>query len=64
MPEDVAKYHIKRCVDSGLWVPNADDDNKSDNEPKTSTAANKKEEKPKQKKEEPVYAGVNSDDLD
>lgn len=23
MPEDEAKYHIKRCVDSGLWVPEA-----------------------------------------
>lgn len=23
MPEDEAKYHIKRCVDSGLWVPDA-----------------------------------------
>lgn len=23
LPEDVAKYHMKRCVDSGLWVPDA-----------------------------------------
>lgn len=23
MPEDEAKYHIKRCVDSGLWVADA-----------------------------------------
>lgn len=23
MPEEDAKYHIKRCVDSGLWVPDA-----------------------------------------
>lgn len=23
MPEDEAKYHLKRCVDSGLWVPDA-----------------------------------------
>jgi cell division cycle protein 37 len=23
MPEDEAKYHMKRCVDSGLWVPEA-----------------------------------------
>jgi cell division cycle protein 37 len=23
MPEEDAKYHIKRCVDSGLWVPEA-----------------------------------------
>lgn len=23
MPEDEAKLHLKRCVDSGLWVPDA-----------------------------------------
>lgn len=23
LPEEEAKYHIKRCVDSGLWVPDA-----------------------------------------
>lgn len=23
MPEEEAKYHLKRCVDSGLWVPDA-----------------------------------------
>lgn len=21
MPEDEAKYHMKRCIDSGLWLP-------------------------------------------
>lgn len=23
MPEDQARYHMKRCVDSGLWVADA-----------------------------------------
>lgn len=23
MPEDEAKYHLERCVKSGLWVPDA-----------------------------------------
>lgn len=23
MPEQEAAYHMKRCVDSGLWVPDA-----------------------------------------
>lgn len=23
MPEEQAKYHMKRCVDSGLWIPDA-----------------------------------------
>ena len=25
MPKEEAEYHMKRCVDSGLWVPNAAD---------------------------------------
>lgn len=28
LPEDVATYHMKRCVDSGLWIPEA---NKEEN---------------------------------
>lgn len=23
MPEEEARYHLKRCIDSGLWVPDA-----------------------------------------
>ncbi|XP_062398230.1 hsp90 co-chaperone Cdc37 [Sardina pilchardus] len=52
-----AKYHMKRCIDSGLWVPNSrtdgDDDDKEDDkddepkyeEVKRETAEEKKEEK-------------------
>lgn len=29
LPEDEAKYHMKRCVDSGLWVPEANADKNS-----------------------------------
>jgi cell division cycle protein 37 len=25
LPDEEARYHFKRCVDSGLWVPNAKD---------------------------------------
>jgi len=25
MPEEEARYHMKRCVESGLWVPNQED---------------------------------------
>lgn len=25
MPDEEARYHMKRCVDSGLWVPSKDD---------------------------------------
>ena len=27
MPEEEARHHMKRCVDSGLWKPAADDPN-------------------------------------
>lgn len=30
MPEDEAKYHMKRCVDSGLWVPEGGKKNAGD----------------------------------
>ena len=23
MPESEARYHLKRCIDSGLWIPDA-----------------------------------------
>ena len=28
LPEEEARYHLKRCIDSGLWVANAQDANK------------------------------------
>lgn len=41
MPEDEAKYHLKRCVDSGLWVADAKADEHGLVEPEyTETAAN------------------------
>ncbi|XP_030636428.1 hsp90 co-chaperone Cdc37 [Chanos chanos] len=48
-----AKYHMKRCIDSGLWVPNSrtdEDGDKEEEEPKyeelnKETAAGEKEEK-------------------
>jgi len=36
MPKDVAEYHIKRCIDSGLWVPGGASD-KEDAEDSAST---------------------------
>lgn len=30
MNEEDAKYHLKRCVDSGLWVPDAQSKDKGD----------------------------------
>lgn len=30
MDPEEAKYHMKRCVDSGLWVPNANENSSAD----------------------------------
>ncbi|CAG9765992.1 unnamed protein product [Ceutorhynchus assimilis] len=35
MDEEQAKYHIKRCVDSGLWVPQGSEDTQDPKEEKT-----------------------------
>lgn len=61
MPVEEAKYHMKRCVDSGLWVPNAADINEESTEGKYKT--NSKDENCESGKE-PLYTGVSSDDLD
>lgn len=37
MPEEEAKHHMKRCVDSGLWVPDAKKDKEEETEPGTSS---------------------------
>lgn len=39
MPEDEAKYHLKRCVDSGLWVPDASKVDKEEKEQKEGESA-------------------------
>ncbi|TDG53218.1 hypothetical protein AWZ03_000033 [Drosophila navojoa] len=75
MPVEEAKYHMKRCVDSGLWVPNAADAPQEENEAEAKaddsadTAKPKATEDSKEKdksksKEEPIYSGVSTDDLD
>ncbi|XP_065359624.1 hsp90 co-chaperone Cdc37 [Calliphora vicina] len=65
MPVEEAKYHMKRCVDSGLWVPNAADLNEGPAEESTSTVEETKtEDKKSDMEKEPIYTGVSSDDLD
>lgn len=61
MPVEEAKYHMKRCVDSGLWVPNAADLNQESGEDSTEINS---EDKKSQSKENPLYTGVSSEDLD
>lgn len=38
MPEEDARYHMKRCVDSGLWVPqkNSDGDKEAEHDAEAS----------------------------
>ncbi|XP_011186280.2 hsp90 co-chaperone Cdc37 [Zeugodacus cucurbitae] len=69
MPVEEAKYHMKRCVDSGLWVPNAGDVEigESKEDPKTEDVKSKSETgdvKSDKTVDEPIYTGVSTDDLD
>ncbi|XP_067612656.1 hsp90 co-chaperone Cdc37 isoform X2 [Eurosta solidaginis] len=76
MPVDEAKYHMKRCVDSGLWVPNAADreaadadEKEAESEVKKSPVIIQKTESSDDKSktttaEEPIYSGVSTNDLD
>uniref|UniRef100_A0A0K8WJQ0 Hsp90 co-chaperone Cdc37 n=1 Tax=Bactrocera latifrons TaxID=174628 RepID=A0A0K8WJQ0_BACLA len=75
MPVEEAKYHMNRCVDSGLWVPNAGDAEIGDAEEKDSDSGNKEAGSFKSKSEsgddkldktgdEPIYTGVSTNDLD
>lgn len=72
MPVDEAKYHMKRCVDSGLWVPNEadmalgkdDTEGKSDETEKPKEATSESPKKAESSKEEPIYTGVSTEDVD
>ncbi|XP_068143029.1 hsp90 co-chaperone Cdc37 [Drosophila tropicalis] len=73
MPVDVAKYHMKRCVDSGLWVPNAADAEaapssgsgvEKTDDAKEESAKGKEEGEGDETKEEPIYTGVSTEDVD
>jgi len=70
MPVDVAKLHMKRCVDSGLWVPNAADlegDKKEEDDSDDVAGGEEKTDDAKSEsaaKEEPIYTGVSTEDVD
>lgn len=46
LPEEEARYHMKRCIDSGMWVPDASDLEKMEAsaESKASTSTSNEEE--------------------
>lgn len=76
MPVEEAKYHMKRCVDSGLWVPNAGDAEVGESEKSLyiSNLENEAEvfksksesvdDKVAKTVDEPIYTGVSTNDLD
>ncbi|KAH8408109.1 hypothetical protein KR222_008850 [Zaprionus bogoriensis] len=75
MPVDEAKYHMKRCVDSGLWVPNAADaplatdepaaaETKEQQQPTEERAKQSAASKEEEEQQEPIYAGVSTEDVD
>jgi len=72
MPVDQAKYHMKRCVDSGLWVPNEGEnpldkdetEAKGDDADKLEESTSESPKKSESSKEEPIYAGVSTEDVD
>ena len=56
MPEEDARYHMKRCVDSGLWKPATDDpDTNPEDGFKKKKVDDEEEEEEEKEKEEPVY---------
>jgi len=40
LPKEEAEYHIKRCIDSGLWVPGGADKSDADSSTGAEAAAN------------------------
>ena len=49
LPEEDARHHMKRCVDSGLWKPAEDD-------PNTNPEDGFRKRTDGEEEEEPVYA--------
>jgi len=43
LPKEQAEYHIKRCIDSGLWVPGGADKGDDDVEDGDAAAAGESE---------------------
>ncbi|XP_076467398.1 hsp90 co-chaperone Cdc37-like isoform X2 [Babylonia areolata] len=54
MDKEQAEYHIKRCVDSGLWVPNAADAEKEEQEGEGAVGGSSQEVDEEDKKYEEV----------
>lgn len=57
MPQAEASYHIKRCVDSGLWVPGGGGDDAAEVGDKGEEETDKKTTKVVQESEE-VYENI------
>jgi len=60
MPPMEARYHMKRCVDSGLWKPAADDPNTNAEDGFKKVETEDEEDAAAVSQEEPVYESVDS----
>jgi len=58
IPKEEAEYHIKRCIDSGLWVPGGSDKGDDDAEDGAGAAAGAEAEAAAETTEENVYSQV------
>lgn len=58
MPEEEARYHMKRCVDSGLWCPAKDDPDTNTEDGFVKKDKGEGEESEEEKAEEEIYDEV------
>jgi len=55
LPDEEARYHMKRCVDSGLWKPSADDPDTNPEDGFKRRAASQDNNEDEEKDEENIY---------
>jgi len=58
IPKEEAEYHIKRCIDSGLWVPGAGEKGDDDTEDDDGAAGAEAEAAAADTAEDDVYSHV------
>ena len=56
MPTQEAEYHMKRCIDSGLWVPDAKSKDKDGKDKESEKGAGTSDEKEIDETAEPIYS--------
>ena len=62
MDQDIARYHMKRCVDSGLWKPSADDPDTNPEDGFKRSAPSGCSDEETVEETEPIYATMKPDE--